>query len=163
MDQPAPVTGHLQAEVRDFVAGTSDVLGDRGAVAGAERVLRRPALRAIATRVGGGSIHLDSPRGLALRYQYLDLPLSEPEKKTFFAQWGTELERLLHKRLSVIGDQAERLEFLHACHWPLRSVRLEIDLDRDYSIEELGHFRALAVIFDEHESSDAHHMYVGVS
>ena len=41
---------------------------------------------------------LDGVEGLAIRYQYLSIPLSEAEQAAFFARFGKELENLLQGR-----------------------------------------------------------------
>ncbi len=108
-------------------------------------------------------IHLDSPRGLAARFQYLGIQLSDAEQRAFFAEWGDTLEEVLHQRLGAIEKQAERLEFMIASTWPMKSVKLELELDRVYSIEEMGKFRALAVVFDSHDPPNrALNMYIGM-
>ncbi len=47
-------------------------------------------------------IALDSPRGLSLRYQHLSIPLSEAEQAAFFAEYGSQLESILHKGFGAI-------------------------------------------------------------
>ena len=40
-------------------------------------------------------IVLDSPEGLSIRFQYLDLELSSAEQSAFFARWGSDIESLI--------------------------------------------------------------------
>ena len=57
-------------------------------------------------------IALDSPTGLSLRYQYLQVPLSEAEQASFFAEWGSQMEEALHKGFGGILHEIERLRRL---------------------------------------------------
>ena len=96
-------------------------------------------------------IALDSPRGLALRYQHLGVPLSEAEQAAFFAEYGTQLEALLHRGFSQVDARLMRLEFFHDSSLRLDSVELFVELKREFSPLELGHFRVLAEFIDLHE------------
>ena len=37
-------------------------------------------------------IVLDSADGFSIRFQYLQIPLSEAEQATFFAKWGDDIQ-----------------------------------------------------------------------
>jgi hypothetical protein len=96
-------------------------------------------------------IALDSPRGLALRYQHLGIALSEPEQAAFFAEYGTQLEATLRRGFSQVEARLYRLEFFHDTTLRLDSVELIVELKREFSPAELGHFRVLVEFLDLHE------------
>ena len=64
-------------------------------------------------------IALDSPQGLSLRFQYLNINLSEAEQAAFFAEYGSQIESLLHKGFGIIDERLKRIEFFHDCSKPL--------------------------------------------
>jgi len=97
-------------------------------------------------------IVLDSPTGLSLRYQYLQIPLTEAEQAAFFAHWGSQIERVLTEGFDAVDLKLKRLEFLHDCTKPLKGISLVIGLKQPYTPEQLGHFRLCAEILDLFES-----------
>lgn len=96
-------------------------------------------------------ITLDSPRGLALRFQHLGVSLSEAEQTAFFAEYGAQLEASLHRGFSQVDERLKRLEFFHDSSLRLDSIELFVELKKDFSPSELGHFRVLAEFIDLHE------------
>ena len=96
-------------------------------------------------------ISLDSPRGLALRYQHLGIPLSEAEQAAFFAEYGSRIEGLLYEGFGAIEDRLSRLEFLQDCSAPLLAGSVEVQLNRELTPQELGHFRFFVEILDMYE------------
>jgi hypothetical protein len=91
-------------------------------------------------------ILLDSPEGLGVRFQYLQLPLSEAEQAAFFARWGSQIEQLITRQFTIFDQKLARLEFLHDCSRPLREFSIELRLSRVLSPTDLGHFRILLSI-----------------
>ena len=106
-------------------------------------------------------ITLDSPRGLAMRYQYLSIPLSEPEQAAFFAEYGSQIESLLHQGFSQVDERLRRLEFIQDCTQPLLSASVGIQLTRSFSPAELGHFRFLAELIDLYEPEPHPTLWIG--
>jgi hypothetical protein len=96
-------------------------------------------------------IILDSSRGLSLRYQYLSISLSEAEQKAFFAEYGSQIESLLHKGFGAIDERLKRIEFFHDCSKPLMGGSVVLTLKQECSPEDLGHFRFMAEILNMHE------------
>jgi len=84
-------------------AGEKDALIEHGKANGVQQtdIFDRERIR----------IHLDSPEGLAVRYQYLAIPLSDAEQAAFFARWGSELETLISKSVNSLQDRLSRIEF----------------------------------------------------
>lgn len=97
-------------------------------------------------------ISLDSPRGLALRYQHLGIALSDAEQAAFFAEYGNQLEAILHRGFSQVDARLMRLEFFHDSSLRLDSIELAVELKREFSPLELGHFRIFAEFIDLHET-----------
>jgi len=87
-------------------------------------------------------ISLDSPDGLALRFQYLDIPLSDAEQKSFFARWGASLETLIVESIQGVDSRLARLEFFQEQSLPLTHFSFHLRLSRAVSRLEMPHFRA---------------------
>jgi hypothetical protein len=92
-------------------------------------------------------VALDSPDGLGIRFQYLDLPLSEPEQAAFFSRWGDDIQGVIASGFNNVQASLNRILFLHEAQMPLKDFTLILDLDREYSGDEVGHFRAFALVF----------------
>lgn len=90
---------------------------------------------------------LDSPDGLALRFQYLHLPLSNAEQASFFARWGDEIQSLVTSSFQRVEQTLERLLFLHEANDVLEGIHVHLELDRCYTGAEIGHFRAFVRMF----------------
>lgn len=106
-------------------------------------------------------IVLDNPRGLALRYQHLGISLSEPEQAAFFAEYGSQLESLIYREFSELDERLRRLEFLHECGKPLLGACVLVQLKRDCSPYELGHFRFLAELINLYEPEPHPTLWIG--
>jgi hypothetical protein len=86
-------------------------------------------------------ILLDSPRGLAVRFQYLDIDLSHAEQTAFFNEFGTELQALVTRKFDTVDRVLHRLEFLQDLTRELIWLSAVVRFDKVYSVSELGHFR----------------------
>ncbi len=69
---------------------------------------------------------LDNAEGLAIRFQYLGIPLSEAEQAAFFARYGKELEDLLHGRFDRIEQKLDELEFARWKAGHIHSLNLSV-------------------------------------
>lgn len=87
-------------------------------------------------------ISLDSPDGFSIRYQYLKIALSEPEQATFFAKWGDDIQGVISEGFGKLERALNRLQFLAETDLPLSHLTIMLELDREYSSSEIGHFRA---------------------
>lgn len=96
-------------------------------------------------------IVLDSPRGLSLRYQHLNIPLSEPEQAAFFAEYGSQIEHLLYKGFGAIDERLKRIEFLHDCSKSLMGGSVILVLNQECTPDDLEHFRFMVEILNMHE------------
>ncbi len=86
---------------------------------------------------------LDSVDGLALRFQYLGIKLSDAEQAAFFARYGKDLEDLIHGRFDRIEQKLDEIEF---ARWKAGNVRsLELDIQFKNYVESAHsrpeHFR----------------------
>lgn len=138
--EPSDLKGFVFFTNVEFPAADRESLIMRAKQAGMEfcDVFHRERMRLV----------LDSPDGLAARYQYLDLSLSDAEQATFFARWGGQLEALVTRQFAVLDRQLARLEFLHACTRPLRTLGFDVELREPVSPATLGHFRVLLLLAD---------------
>jgi hypothetical protein len=87
-------------------------------------------------------IVLDSADGFSIRFQYLQIPLSEAEQATFFAKWGDDIQEVISEGFGKLEGVLKRLQFLAETNLPLDVFSVAIELDREYAASEIGHFRA---------------------
>jgi hypothetical protein len=122
----------------NFTVGEKDDLAAETRAVGASycEVFDRERLR----------IALDSTDGFAVRYQYLNIPLSEAEQAAFFARWGDEIQSVISTGFQDLHRTLNRLLFLQESSNPLSAFSVLFELDRTYSAEEIGHFRAFCVL-----------------
>ena len=98
-------------------------------------------------------ILLDSPDGLGLRYQYLAIRLSDAEQAAFFSRWGSQLEQLIISQFGHVDARLARLEFLQDRQNPVKFVTFVVQLNGNYSPDDLGHFRVFLEIMDMNRES----------
>jgi hypothetical protein len=85
---------------------------------------------------------LDSPDGLAARFQYLGIPLSQAEQSSFFSRWGEDIQSVISTGFQSIQSTLDRVLFLQESAEPMSFLAIRFDLDGEYPAEEIGHFRA---------------------
>lgn len=86
-------------------------------------------------------IALDSPDGFSIRFQFLDIPLSEPEQASFFARWGDDIQSVISTGFQRLEGALNRVLFFQEAADPLVHLTLSFQLKRKYQAEEIGHFR----------------------
>lgn len=91
-------------------------------------------------------IALDSPDGLAIRFQYLRLPLSEAEQASFFARWGDDIQSVISTGFRRVEATLARLLFLTEASDIWRGLTVILELDQTYPSDDLGHFRAFCYL-----------------
>lgn len=106
-------------------------------------------------------IVLDSPDGLSIRYQYLQIPLSEAEQATFFARWGDDIQSVISDGFGRLGKALNRLTFLAETQLPLEGLTVLLDLDREYTAPEIQHFRAFCSLWLVEEKAGFNHCIFG--
>jgi hypothetical protein len=92
-------------------------------------------------------ISLDSPDGFWIRFQYLGLPLSEEEQASFFARWGDDIQSVISTGFQRLEKTLGRVLFLQEASDVLSVFTLALELDRTYTAEEIGHFRAFCSMY----------------
>lgn len=87
---------------------------------------------------------LNTPEGLALRYQYLEIPLSEAEQVSFFSRFGSDIEALLEGRLDRLERRIDAIDFARWQAGEVHSLSLTLIFKNMESSwrEEPEHFRA---------------------
>ncbi len=83
-------------------------------------------------------LRLDSSEGLAIRYQYLRIPMSEAEQALFFSKWGEKINQSISEGFSETTKLLNRVQFFHEATYGLRELSVLMELDREYPEEELG-------------------------
>jgi len=86
-------------------------------------------------------ISLDGPDGLAIRFQFLNINLSDAEQAAFFARWGDDIQNLIAEGFSDVRKALNRMQFLHEANSVLDQFYVLVELDREYDATEIGHFR----------------------
>lgn len=86
-------------------------------------------------------IVLDNADGLAARFQYLGIPLSQAEQATFFARWGDGIQGLISAGFGRLETAIAQILFRHEATDDLDLFSVRCDLNRSYDATEIGHFR----------------------
>lgn len=89
---------------------------------------------------------LNNTDGFAARYQYLRIPMSESEQAAFFAKWGDDIQAVVGTGFGRVEQMLRRIQFLHEYDSSIRRLSAALHLDRTYSGEEIGHFRAFVTV-----------------
>lgn len=92
-------------------------------------------------------IALDTPDGFSIRFQYLNIPLSEEEQASFFAKWGDDIQQVISSGFKKIENGINRLLFLEESSNPLHHFTISFELKEKYPAEEIGHFRAFCSMY----------------
>lgn len=92
---------------------------------------------------------LDSPEGLAVRYQYLGIEMSSAEQAAFFARFGDALQSVLAARLDEVDRKLTRIEFHTECSRPTRYIAVSFRLRRALRSEDVHDLRVLVVAVSE--------------
>jgi len=93
-------------------------------------------------------IALDNPEGLAIRFQYLGLKLSDAEQTSFFSRFGNDLEKLVTGRFDSIERKIDALEFTFWTKGVLREINLELEFykQEDSRRDSPEHFRVFLLL-----------------
>jgi hypothetical protein len=91
-------------------------------------------------------IALDSPDGFSIRFQYLNITLSEEEQASFFSRWGDDIQSVISSGFQKVEGTLNRVLFLQESNDPISSLTISLELDRKYSADEIGHFRAFCYL-----------------
>ena len=91
-------------------------------------------------------IALDNSDSLSIRFQYLNIPLSEAEQASFFAKWGDDIQSVISTGFQKIEGTLKRVLFLQEANDPILSLTISFELHKMYSAEEIGHFRVFCYL-----------------
>ena len=86
-------------------------------------------------------IALDNLDGFSIRFQYLNIPLSEAEQASFFAKWGDDIQSVISTGFQKIENTLNRILFFQEASDSLIYLTFSFELDKEYDAEEIGHFR----------------------
>jgi hypothetical protein len=86
-------------------------------------------------------IVLDSPDGFSIRFQYLNIALSEEEQASFFAKWGDDIQSVISTGFQKIENTLDRILFLQEATDVMSHLSISFELEKKYSADEIGHFR----------------------
>lgn len=89
-------------------------------------------------------VFLDSPDGLSVRFQYLNIHMSEAEQATFFARWGDDIQTVISEGFGRLEVLLSRIQFLQEATSVMDHFTVTFELNGEYSGDEIGHFRAFA-------------------
>lgn len=100
-------------------------------------------------------IVLDSPDGFFIRFQFLNISLSEAEQASFFARWGDDIQSVIATGFQRIERTLDRVLFFQEASDCLEHFTLSFELNRTFQAEEIGHFRAFCLM---HLKEPKHHV-----
>ena len=69
-------------------------------------------------------ITLDSPDGFSIRFQYLNIPLSEEEQASFFSRWGDDIQSVISSGFQQLEGTLNRVLFLQESNDPIASLTI---------------------------------------
>jgi len=77
-------------------------------------------------------IALDSPDGFSIRFQFLDISLSEAEQASFFARWGDDIQSVISTGFQRLEGALNRVLFFQEAADPLTHLTISFQLKRKY-------------------------------
>lgn len=92
-------------------------------------------------------IELDSPSGFFIRFQHLNIPLSEAEQASFLARYGDRIQEIVSTGFERVERTLNRVLFILESADVLEGMYVRFHLKQAYRAEEIGHFRAFVDIF----------------
>lgn len=132
------------------------------------------ALKSTATRKGVSHVDifyrerlrqmLDSSGGLGYRLQYLNIEMTPEEQLSFINSLEGMREKQLQElstRQQEIDRKLHRVEFMNECLRPVHTVMAVVVLNKQYTPEELGHFRLIIEIERIYEPSPWPILFIG--
>lgn len=110
------------------------------------------------------SIALNSPEGFAIRYNFLNIPLTEAEQASFFSKWGDDIQSVISNGFNMQKKAIDRMLFLQESKLPIQYGAFIINLNKKYKAEEIGHMRIICnIIFPDWHPLDKETMLSGFS
>ena len=139
----------------NFTAGEKDKLAALAKKKGIQycEIFDRERLRII----------LDGADGFSIRFQFLGISLSKAEQATFFAKWGGDIQSLISTKFNSVQNVLDRVLFLQESYGILSSLNISFELDKEYSADEIGHFRAFCIMHLKEPKCDIFSIIFGSS
>ncbi len=92
-------------------------------------------------------IALDNVDGFSIKFQYLNISLSEAEQASFFAKWGDDIQSIISTGFQKIDNTLNRILFFQEASDSLAYLTFSFELDKEYDAEEIGHFCLLCSVY----------------
>lgn len=92
-------------------------------------------------------IELDSAGGFFIRFQYLQIPLSEAEQASFLAHYGDRIQEVVSTGFQRIERTLSRILFLQEAADVLDGIYVRFRLKESYPASDIGHFRAFVRLY----------------
>ncbi len=89
---------------------------------------------------------LNQPEGLAARFQFLGLKMSDEEQVSFFDRFGSELSDIVSNEFQTVSKRLDKIEFDIWKARPLESLELHVLFRKPIPVEELGHVRVVCTL-----------------
>lgn len=89
---------------------------------------------------------LNTPDGYAIRFEFLDISLTEEEQKAFFTKWGNDIRSVISNGFDQQKKAVDRMIFLQEALLPLDNLAIVLKLNKEYKAEEIGHFRIVVFL-----------------
>lgn len=106
-------------------------------------------------------ISLDSTDGFSIRFQYLNIALSEEEQASFFARWGDDIQSVISTGFQRIESTLNRILFFQEASDTLTHLTFSFELKKKYSGEEIGHFRLFSSMYLKEPKHTIHGILFG--
>lgn len=106
---------------------------------------------------------LDSPDGLAARFQYLGIPLSSEEQQSFFSRWGDDIQSVISTGFQKMEQSIKRMLFLQEAQSETLHMFIKVNLDREYTSAEIGHFRIFCNLYLSHNDFGIERIEAGIT
>ena len=90
------------------------------------------------------SIALNSPEGYAIRFNFLNIHLTEAEQASFFSKWGDDIQSVISNGFLEQKTAIDRMIFLQESRLPINYLSVGYKLKREYKSEEIEHFRIVS-------------------
>ena len=95
-------------------------------------------------------IALTSPEGYAIRFDFLNIPLTPAEQSVFFSKWGNDIQSIISTGFQYQKKAVNRMVFLQESTLPISYGFFLIKFNKSYKAEELNHFRIICnIIFPD--------------
>ena len=101
-------------------------------------------------------IALNTPDGFAIRFNFLNIPLTPEEQSSFFSKWGSDIQSVITNGFQEQKKAIDRMIFLQESQLPINYLHVGYKFNKEYHSDEIGHFRIISefLFVDPHEFED---------